>query len=224
MKTEDWGRSRALVPAAVYLVLTLAWSWPLPVHLSNRFTHDPGDPLLVTFLIWWNAQAVPLTREWWNAPYFWPLTDTLALTEHLAGLAPITTPLQWLGASPLLAYNLVLIASTWWSGLATHALVRRLTGCVPAAYCAGLAFAFAPYRTSQLGHLQLYACWWLPVLLYSLHAYYEDGRVRWLVVAAVAWLLQGLTNGYFLLFLPVLAGLWLVLPASKVGEPVNGER
>lgn len=151
---------------------------------------------------------MPLTRAWWNAPFYWPMPNALALTEHLAGLSPITSPIQWLGGSPLLAYNLVLIASTWWSGLATHALVRRLTGCAAAAYCAGIAFAYAPYRTSQLGHMQLYACWWLPVILLALHAYYEEGRARWLIVAGVAWLLQGLTNGYFLLFLPVLVGLW----------------
>ena len=212
-----------LVPAAVYLVLALAWSWPLPLHLANRFTHDPGDPLLVTYLMWWNAHAIPLTRAWWNAPYYSPLTDTLALTEHLAGLSPVTTPIQWLGGSPLLAYNLVLLASTWWSGLATHALVRRLTGCVPAAYCAGLAFAFAPYRTSQLAHLQLYACWWLPVILLSLHAYYEERRARWLFPLGIGWLLQGLTNGYFLLFLPVLVGLWLAwfTRRAEIGRAVR---
>ena len=196
------------MPAAVYLLLALAWSWPLPLHLANRFTHDPGDPLLLTYVMWWNAHAVPLTRAWWNAPFYWPMTDTLALSDHLVGLSPLTTPIQWLGGSPLLAYNLLLIVSTWWSGLATHALVRRLSGCVPAAYCAGLAFAFAPYRTSMVGHMQLYACWWLPVGLLALHAYYDEGRMRWLLVASVAWLLQGLTNGYFLLFFPVLIALW----------------
>ena len=211
-----------LVPAAVYLLLALAWSWPLPLHLANRFTHDPGDPLLVTYLMWWNAQKLPLTQAWWNAPYYYPLTNTLALTEHLAGLSPVTTPIQWLGGSPLVAYNLVLIASTWWSGLATHALVRRLTGCVPAAYCAGLAFAFAPYRTSQLAHMQLYACWWLPVILLSLHAFYEERRARWLILLGIAWLLQGLTNGYFLLFLPVLAGCgW---SGSRAGPRSAGRR
>jgi hypothetical protein len=34
--------------------------------------------------------------------------------------------------------------------------------------------------------------------------------VRWLVVVGVAWLLQGLTNGYFLMFLPVLVGMWML--------------
>jgi hypothetical protein len=207
--TEDW-RPRALLPAAFYLVLAVAWSWPLPLHLANRFAHDPGDPLLLMYVIWWNAQAVPLTGSWWSPPFYWPMRDTLALSDHLAGLSPITTPLQLLGASPLLAYNLVLIASSWWTGLATHALVKRLTGSGRAACCAGIAFAYAPYRTSQVGHLQLYACWWIPLALLALHAYYEDRRVRWLILLGAASLLQGLTNGYYLLFMPVLIGVWLL--------------
>ena len=195
--------------AIAFFVLALAWTWPLPLHLSSRFTHDPGDPLLVTYLIWWNAQAAPLTAAWWNAPFYWPLPGALALTEHVAGLSLITTPLQLLGASPLAAYNIVLIASTWWAGLATHALARRLGGSTLAAFCAGMAFAYAPYRVGQLGHLQLYACWWLPLILLALHGYYDDGRKRWLALGGFSWLFQGLTNGYFLLFVPVLAACWL---------------
>lgn len=201
---------RAPYAPLLYLLAAIAWSWPLPLHLANRFAHDPGDPLLNTYVIWWNAQAAPLTAAWWNAPFYWPLPGALTLTEHLAGLSPITTPLQMLGAPPLLAYNVVLIASAWWAGLATHALVRRLGGSAMAASCAGIAFAYAPYRAGQLAHLQLYACWWLPITLLALHAYYEERRARWLALAGVSWLLQGLTNGYFLLFFPVLIACWLV--------------
>ena len=197
-------------PTVLYLLLALAWCWPLPLHLANRFTHDPGDPLLVTYLMWWNAHAVPLTEAWWNAPFFFPLRDALAVTEHLAGLAPLTTPIQWLGGSPLLAYNLVLIASNWWCALATHALVKRLTGSVPAAACAAVAFTYAPYRTSQLGHLQLYTSWWLPVILYALHRYMDEGRARWLAAFGASWMLQGLTNGYSLFFVPILIAGWTV--------------
>lgn len=203
------GRKTVISAGVVYLALVLLWSWPLPLHLGNRFVHDPGDPLLNTYLIWWNAHAVPLTSNYWNAPYYWPMHGALALTEHLAGVSPITTPLQWLGASPLAAANMLLIASTWWTALAVHALLRRLGGSQLAAYCSGIAFAYAPYRTSQLGHLQLYACWWLPLMLVSLHAYYDERRARWLWLFGASWTLQGLTNGYFLLFTPVLVAVWL---------------
>jgi hypothetical protein len=195
--------------AAVYLAVTIAWSWPLPIHLTNRFAHDPGDPLLNTFLIWWNAHALPWTVAYWNAPYYWPMHGALALTEHFAGLSPITTPMQWLGASPLTAENLLIICATWWSGLAADALLRRLGASTLGCFCGGLAFAFAPYRTSQLGHIQLYACWWLPLMLLALHAWFDQKQIRYLAVLGVAWALQGLTNGYFLLFTPVLIGCWL---------------
>ena len=114
------------IPAAAYLLLALAWAWPLPLHVATRFAHDPGDPLLNTFILWWNARAVPLSGAMWNAPFYWPMHDALALTEHLAGIGLVSSPVQWLGGSALLAYNLVLIASTWWAGLSMHALVRHL--------------------------------------------------------------------------------------------------
>ena len=188
----------------------MAWSWPLPLHLSTRFAHDPGDPLLVTYLLWWNAHVVPLTEAMWNAPFYWPLRDALALTEHGAGMGVVASPIQWLGGSPLLAYNVLLIVSAWWSAWAAHALVRRLTGSMAAAFCAGIAFGFAPYRASQLAHLHLLVTWWLPLALLALHAYYEDGRRRWLALFGASWLLQGLTNGYYMFFLPVLLLLWVL--------------
>src|SRR5215471_2258981 len=131
------------VAAAVYLVLAIAWAWPLPLHAAARFAHDPGDPLLVTYLLWWNAHVVPLSPSMWNAPFYWPMRDALALTEHGAGMGIVTSPIQWLGGSPLLAYNLLLLATAWWSALAVHVLVRRLTGVEAAAYCAGVIWGFS---------------------------------------------------------------------------------
>ncbi len=146
----------------------------------------------------------------WQAPFYWPLRDSLALTEHGAGMGIVSSPIQWLGGSPLLAYNVLLILSAWWSALAAHALVRRLTGSGAGAYCAGIAFGFAPYRASQLAHLHLLVTWWLPLALVGLHAFYEDGRRRWLALFGVSWLLQSLTNGYYMFFLPVLLGAWVI--------------
>ena len=202
-------RPRALLPAAVYLLLAAAWTWPLPLHLSNRYAHDPNDPLLVTYLLWWNAHVVPLSTAMWNAPFYWPLRDALALTEHGAGMSLVSSPIQWFGGSPLLAYNVLLILSVWLAGLAGHALVRRLTGSTAAAFCGGLAFAFAPYRASQLAHLHLLVTWWMPLVLLGLHAYYQDGRRRWLLLFGVSWMLQSLTNGYYMFFLPVLLLAWI---------------
>lgn len=195
--------------ALLFLVLALAWTWPLVTRLSWRIPHDPGDPLLNAWILWWNTQAVPFTDAWWSPPIFYPLRGAFALSEHLAGIAIFTAPLHALGVNALAAYNVALILCCWLSGFFAFLLGRKLTGSTAAGLVAGVAFGFAPYRASQLSHLQVLTAQWMPLALFAMHTYLDDRRTRWLALVATAWLLQALSNGYYLLFFPLLIGLWL---------------
>ena len=178
--------------------------------------------MLNTYLLRWNAENVPFTEQWWNPPFFFPMRGALALSEHLAGLAVIGSPVQLLGGGAVLAYNICFLASFALSAWFAFLLVRRLTGSTAAAFCGGMAYGFAPFRAGQLAHLQVLTSQWFPLLLLAMHGYLEDGRRRWLALAAVAWLLQGLSNGYYLLFGPVLIGLWLAWFPRWRSEPRRG--
>ena len=211
-------------PALLLLFSALAfvWTWPLGSYLLSRIPHDPGDPILNTYLLWWNAQAVPFTATWWNPPFFFPMSGALALSEHLAGLSIVSSPIQLLGGSPILAYNVCLLASYALSAWFTHLLVYRLTGSLAGSVCAGLAYGFAPIRAGQIAHLQVLTSQWLPLLLLAMHAYVEDGSRKWLWVAAAAWLVQGMSNGYYLLFGPVLIALWIAWFPRWRTNPARG--
>jgi hypothetical protein len=202
-------RHSALTPLLLFLAIALAWTWPLPLRLGSRIAVDPGDPVLNSWILWWNTQALPFTAEWWSPPIFQPMTGALALSEHLLGIAVLFFPVA-LVAGPVAAYNSALIASVWLSGFFAYLLARRLTGSGWAGVVAGLAFALAPYRAGQLSHLQVLTSQWMPLALLAAHGYLEERRRRWLAVFAAAWLLQATSNGYFLLFFPVLLGLWLL--------------
>ena len=200
---------RRLPSLAAFLLLALVWTWPIAAHPATRIPHDLGDPVLNTWILWWNARAFPLTAAWWSPPIFVPMSGALALSEHLAGLSLFATPIQLAGGSPLLAYNVCLVLSYALSGWLAYLLVLQLTGSTAAAICGGVAFATAPYRAGQLAHLQVLTSQWMPALLLGMHGYLASGRRRWLVIFAAAWLLQALSNGYYLLFVPVLIALWL---------------
>jgi hypothetical protein len=209
-------RRGALVTFVAFLALAVFWTWPLAAYFSTRVPHDPGDPILNIWLLWWNAHAVPFTARWWSPPIFHPMQGALALSEHLAGIGFVTTPLQRLGATPLVAYNAALILSFALSAFFAFLLARRLVAptcgepCATiAACCAGLAYGFGPYRAGQLAHLQVLTSQWMPLALLAMHAYLDDGQRRWLALFAAAWLIQALSNGYYLLFFPVLIALWL---------------
>jgi hypothetical protein len=187
------------------------YAHPIFGQIGTHLVVDPGDPALNAAVLWWNATHVPLTAAWWNQPWFHPAPGVTALTENLLGLAPIASPLYWLTASPVVTYNLTLFATWPLSALAAYFLVRRLTGRTDAAVVAGFAFGFAPFRvTAELSHLQSLCAYGLPVALGSLHAYFDGRRPRWLAIFGVAWVLQSLSNGYYMLFGAVLIGLWLV--------------
>jgi F5/8 type C domain len=61
--------------------------------------------------------------------------------------------------------------------------------------------------------------WWMPLALLGLHRYYGDGAKpaearsarAGLVLFGISWLLQALTNGYYLFYFPILIALWIVV-------------
>jgi hypothetical protein len=193
-----------------YIVLTLAYTWPLPRHILHGVAHDPGDPILNAWILWWTTKAVPLTTAWWNAPMFSPATGTLAFSEHLLGEAPIAAPIIALTGNALFGYNVALVASYVLCGLGGYFLAYTLTRRHDAAFVAGVAYAFAPYRLAQLPHIQVLSSYWAPVCLAALHRFDRDASWKWAALAGGAWLMQSLANGYFMFFLSVLLVFWFL--------------
>ena len=201
---------RALLLAGLaFAAITCAYTWPLPAYATSAIAHDRGDPLLVTWILWWTSHTVPLTSTWWNAPAFHPSTGVLAFSENLLSLAPITTPIIHATGSPLLAYNVAFLLSYVFSGVAAYFLALVLTRCHAASFVAGVAFAFAPYRLSHTQHLQLLSSYWMPVAIAALHLFAASARWRWAALFAAAWALQALASGYYLFLLTTFVALWI---------------
>jgi hypothetical protein len=202
-----------------YVVLTLAYTWPLPRHILHGVAHDPGDPILNAWILWWTTKAVPLTTAWWNAPMFSPAVGSLAFSEHLLGEAPIAAPIIALTGNALFGYNVALVASYVLCGLGGYFLAYTLTRRHDAAFVAGVAYAFAPYRLAQLPHIQVLSSYWAPVCLAALHRVDRDASWKWAALAAGAWLMQSLANGYFMFFLSVLLVFWFLWFAVRRWTP-----
>jgi F5/8 type C domain-containing protein len=206
------GLSRAShLPAVVgYAVITVALTWPLAVSLNAVVASDLGDPLLSAAILWWNAHHLPFSSTWWNGQFFFPSSDTLALSDHRIGLGIFATPLIQLGASPVAAYNVTFLMTWWLSALAAYALTWTLTANRAAAFLAGCVFGFNPFRAGHLAHLELLAAYCLPIVLLALHRWRDTRAPRWLVLLSAALFLQALSSGYFFFYMAVFIGLWLV--------------
>lgn len=199
-----------LAAFTVYSALAVLLTFPLVLHLSSRLPKDLGDPLLVTSILWWNAQVIPLTEQWWNGFGFFPAAGMMAFSEHFLGASLFASPLQWIGLSPVAAYNLTFLLSFPLCGIAAHALALAITNRHDAGVVCGLCYAFNPYRVAHVEHLELLMAFGMPAALAALHCYAAGRGGRWLAVFAAALVVQALSCSYYALFFSVLFGLWLL--------------
>ncbi len=198
---------------AAYCLLTAAYFWPIVLQFRNGVPHDLGDSLLNTWIADWNLKTTPLTAAWWNAPAFWPLSGVMAYSEHLLGAMPLFGPLAWLGFGPQASYNLVLLVSWPLAATAAYLLAYQLTARHDVSFVGGLLFGFAPYRLDQISHLQVLLSFWMPAALFALHRFLaattERAKIGWSILFGITWLLQALSNGYYLVYFSLLILVWI---------------
>ena len=97
-----------------------------PAVLSRN---DNGDAQLNEWILAWVDARLP--REplhLFQANIFYPANDTLAFSEPLIVPALLGAPIAWLGGSPVLVFNLLVIAGFALTALAGYALVFAWTG------------------------------------------------------------------------------------------------
>jgi hypothetical protein len=188
----------------VYVIITVALTWPVVRGITRDVPSDLGDPLFAMWVMSWDATH--LGAGWWNANIFYPHPLALAYSEHFLPQALQVLPIYLVTKNPILCYNLVFLSTFALSGLGMFLFARELTGSREGAFVAGLAYAFAPYRVASLPHLQVLSSAWLPFVLFGFRRYFSTGKSGPVVGAVTAWVVQNLSCGYyFLYFSPVIA-------------------
>ncbi|MGE0592037.1 MAG: hypothetical protein AB7G23_17885 [Vicinamibacterales bacterium] len=210
---------------AAYVALTVAATWPLARRAGTDIAWDLGDPVLNTWIIGRNCQRIldalgnPLQwRGFFDGGIFHPAPLTLAYSEHLLGPTLQALPVYAITANPVLCYNLLLLATYALSGFGMYLFVRDRTGSGTAAFVAGVAFAFAPYRAAHLSHLQILSAQWMPLALFGIHRYLNTGGRLPLAGAALSLLLLNLSSGYYLFFFSPFAALYVVWELARRGR------
>jgi hypothetical protein len=220
-RTARWAPSPSLGGAElVWIVLagiTLAVlsSWPLVLHLPSRIAPDLGDPIRTAWQIAWVGHAMlhdPLHLFDSNAFYPHPLS--LAFSDSLLGYGPAA----FFGSgtvAALVRYNLLFLLAWSLCFVGAYLLARELGLGKLGGGAAGVAFAYAPYRVTEAGHLHVISSGGIPLALFLLLRGYRRSS-RGLVLAGwlvSAWQVSlgftlGLQYCYLLAVLALLAFAW----------------
>lgn len=183
---------------------------------------SPVDPLLNTWIIAWNVHQLQINPlNLFHANIFFPLSNTLAFSEHLIVPSLIAMPAVIISKNPIFGYNLLQLLSFVLSGFAAYLLVFHLTKNRKAALIGGIIFAFHPFRFRQIGHIQNIMVFWMPLCLLYLHKLRKNPRTKYVVLFALFFILQALSCGYLGVFLSLIVAVaflyyFLFIPKNKI--------
>src|SRR3954453_3318702 len=222
-RAPDPGRREVLFAALTAVGLALLMHWPLPLHIGRDVPRDLGDPLPQAWQVAWDGHALahqPL--DLFQANVFWPLKNSLAFSDALVGYAPFGL----IGSGPHAAvgrYDVLFLFAYALSFFGAYLLARELRAGRAGAFVAGAAFAYAPWRLEQDGHLHVLSSGGIPLALALLRRGCRGERPGlvaggWLVAA---WQVSlgftlGIQLAYLLAVLFFGALLWRYRPSRRL--------
>lgn len=225
------------------VLLAVALTWPTLRYPLHTLPQDIWDPSRQAWQIAWSGHIL-LTdpARLWQSNAFYPETNSFAWGDSLLGYAPF----GFFGEGPVAAvlrYNILFVLAHALLAIGGYALVRQLGAGRTGAAVAAVAFAYAPWRLAQEGHLDIVSAGGIPLALamlarghgWSLRRGYRPHR-RHAGWAAAGWLVAlwqvslGFSLGVpflyvlgLILLVLIVAGSfrWLRRPADR---PVLGWR
>lgn len=204
------------------VVLAVLMTWPALRYPQYTLPQDLGDPTLVTWMLAWPGHIL-LTDpgQLWHGNAFFPERWSYAFTDSLLGYAPA----GMIGdgaADAILRYNIIFVLAHALAFVGAYALARQLGVDRIAALVMGVAFAYAPWRLAQAGHLHVLSTGGIALSLamlvrghgWSLRHGFQRQKVRpgWIIAGwlVAAWQVS-LGFGIGLPFVYVLAGASVVV-------------
>ena len=172
--------------------------------------HD--DEWLNAWAVSWIAHQLPRAPlDLFDSNMFYPAEQTMRYTEPLVVPGLIGAPFYWLGASPLLTHNLLVLAGFLLTALAMHRLVVHWTGDFWSGILAGALLTFGTAMATRIAHIQFLHFYAFPLALLALDRLLTGGRARDAAWVGVWVTVATLTSGYLAVLVVVALGAAFVM-------------
>jgi uncharacterized RDD family membrane protein YckC len=192
--------------AAAYFAFACAMSFPLVTQFSTRIAGKPGDSSVFLWNYWFFQRAIENGL---------PLTHT-DLLFHPRGASLLFHTMNWFNCAVafvllrfcdlITTYNLLFLFSLSASAFSAYFLCAAWTKNRRASFVAALTFGFSPYFLAHgLGHMNLIAAQFLPLLVLWFYAALTARSIPYAVLAGVTWALCGYCDLQFAFF----GGVWM---------------
>jgi hypothetical protein len=160
-------RSRPVLALVLFTGLAVVHTWPLMRAPWRLSLNGNADAEVAEWTISWIAHTLPRNpSHLFDGDIFAPERGTLAYNEPMVTPALMGAPIRWLGGSPVLTFNVVLVAGLVLTAWSAWFVAWKWTGSAGAALITGTLAAFNVHLLTRLPHLMAAHAWGLPLAFY----------------------------------------------------------
>ena len=219
-------RISAIRATVAPLVLALVFSASLQFALLPTFGesfqtipgHD-GDMRLVNYVLEHCHQYFSgRVDQFWNAPFFYPHPNVLALSENQVGAAPFYSLFRWMGLDRETSLQAWIITGFALNYLAAIVVFRGLGFSLHLTALGACLFAFSVPQMLHLGHTQLIYRFPMPLAWYAAYRYLASGSARHLALCGLFTCWQFYITPYFGFFLSLALVATAIVYAALYGD------
>ena len=187
-------KGKYLSVAGLYLLISVAFTYPLISSLDTGIYGYPGDSTNVIWSIWADTRSLLDGSSWGELiglPFGFDTTDRIFTPYSYAILAVA------LLRNEVFAYNLFIFATFPVSALAAYHLALKMTRTPSASFIAGLIYSFGPYHLWTARNHLTFDPQWIPLFLVALLHFEDRPTWRRALLAALLYSLVVMVNPYY---------------------------
>lgn len=185
----------------VFTALAAMHTWPIAAAPSHWARVDNGDGALNIWAVnWVGTHLFRDPAHLADANIFYPERRALAFSEMMWIQGAIAAPAIALGAPPVFAFNVAVLAGFALTGFAFCLLVHRWTGSWAAGYVSGSLAAFNAHSLLRIAHLQTLHLEFFALALFALDRLAASNRFKHACLLGAAFALHAMTSIYLTVF------------------------
>lgn len=203
-----------------FVLATLAFAWPLPLHMGSHLTGSPGgDTGVYVWNQWVFHQEVTSAHNPLSTAKILSLSPRVDLSQHnyTAFLDLLALPLiSWLGV--ITSFNVVFLLTSLLNAVAAYGLARRAMGAGRwEAWLAGVVFAWSPvFIARSTGHFSLVAAAPLPAFIWCLFNAEKSRSWRDAALVGVCMAWAAFCDPYFGVYCLIIAALYIATTIVRI--------
>ncbi len=222
-------KSEGLIAFYVGLAISMVFNYRIVLHPRSLITGGLGDPLLWVWELGWQHHWLTHGGDFWTSNQFYPAGDNYAFGETLLGYFPFSAFAGDGQYANLFLYNVLFVFCFALAFAGAYLLAKQLGSNWQGALLAGVVWAWAPWRLSQIAHLNVLSTGGIALALWALakgHGFTFRGergetKPRWVVAGwlLAAWQVSiGWAIGLPFVYVMGLVGIVIAICTWRLGR------